>query len=507
MNYFTEGLAPNERALRTNKQMIKNYLGLNYYPETISMWVADMDYQLAPAIKDALNDVVAQQDLGYGLVNEAYRNSLINWYTRRYQVSVQPEWILPSNGTIQAIRNIIRSLTNEGDKVIIQTPVYSPFAGEIKRSKRKVLANKLIKNNLDYSIDLVDFEAKAKEASLFILCNPHNPTGDIWDEETLFKMLAIAKKYDVLVLADEVHSDLLRINTKFVSTLSYHDTSNLIVATAINKSFNLAGLQGTNLIISNPSLRNRLNAYTGMVQVSPFTISAQIAAYNESEDWLESLKVQLDTNFDYLVKFIQDKLPLVKFKIPQATYLAWLDFSAYNLNESALLNLLADEAKVLLEGGSMFNEEGYVRMNLALPLTTLSEALERIHQALIKSDDLYLKLDNLRLKIDKSRNIVELAANNGIGIPAPCLKGKRKGGCCKGCLIEVNGEKAYACNTQPIANLDIKFNRIDLNQERNNNLTNYRKQLQTNTTTSCCNTSSSCDSDTSCSTTTSNCGC
>ncbi len=371
----------NTGAFKTNKDMVQGFLGLNYYDDTISMWVADMDFPCSPHIIDSLKTRCDKMIFGYTGLTDDYYNSIINWYKRRYNSKVEKDWIVYINGTVLAVKHVIHTYTNTGDEIIIQSPVYYPFSGEILEAKRKISDNLLLKDSSNnYSIDYTDFEERCKSAKMFILCNPHNPTGNIWTKEEVQKLINIANKYNVIVFSDEVHSDLIRCNKKFVSSINLENTDNVIVATAINKTFNLAGLQGTNLIIKNDDLRKKLNEHTGSVMMSPFTLEATLAGYNESEEWLEELKVVLDKNFKYINDFIAKNLPKVKFNIPEGTYLAWLDFTAYGISEKELLNRFADEAHIILEGGSLFGEcgTGFIRMNLACPYNVLVETLNRI---------------------------------------------------------------------------------------------------------------------------------
>ncbi len=379
---FTNNVSrENTGAFKTSKEMVEGFLGLNYYEDTISMWVADMDFACSPHIVDRIKVRADKLIFGYTGLTDGYYQSIISWYKRRYDTKIQKEWVVYNNGTVLAIKNAIHTYTNINDEIIIQSPVYFPFSGEILEAKRKISDNFLLKDEFNnYSIDFADFEKKCKTAKMFILCNPHNPTGNIWSKEDVQKLINIANKHDVIVFSDEVHSDLIRTNKTFTSAISLENNENVIVATAINKTFNLAGLQGTNLIIKNESLREKMNEYTGMVMISPFTLEATIAAYNHSEQWLEELKTVLDENFAYLDKFLKDHLPNVKFNVPDGTYLAWLDFSAYQISEDELLKKFADEAHIVLEGGSMFGDcgKGYIRMNLACPKTIIMETLNRI---------------------------------------------------------------------------------------------------------------------------------
>ncbi len=383
MNYdFTSNVSrENTGSTKTNRDTVKNFLGLNYYDDTISMWIADMDFACSPHIIDRLRKRVDKLIFGYTGFTDEYYQSIISWYKRRYHAEIKKDWIVYSNGTVLAIKNIIRAYTNVGDEVIIQSPVYYPFSREILEAKRTISDNTLLKDeNNNYSIDFSDFENRCKTATLFILCNPHNPTGNIWPKEDVQRLIDIASKHNVIVFSDEVHSDLIRTGKTCPSAISLENTENVIVATAVNKTFNLAGTHGTNLVIKNEKLRNKINEYTGKVTMSPFTLEATIAGYNDSEQWLEELKIVLDENFAYLDKFLKEHMPTIKFHVPDGTYLAWLDFSACGIAEKELVTKFADEAHIILEGGSMFGDcgTGFIRMNLACPHHVVVETLNRI---------------------------------------------------------------------------------------------------------------------------------
>lgn len=384
-DFLTSINRENTGAIKSNPVIVKNSLGLNYYDDSISMWVADMDFPCAPEIVNAIKDRADKLVFGYSQLTNEYKDSVINWYKTRHGAEFSYDDIIYCNGTVNAIKHFINAFSNEGDEVIIQSPVYYPFAGQVNGTKRVVSNNCLIKDeNNVYSIDFADFEEKCKTAKLFIYCNPHNPIGKIWSKEESQKLIDIANKYNVLVFSDEVHSDLIRNNEKFASALTLDNSENVVVATAINKTFNLADLQGTNIIIKNEELRAKFEETKGKLTISPFTSTATVAAYNKCAPWLDELKCVLDENFAYMKEFIDNKLPKLKYNIPAGSYLAWIDFSGYNMEEQKFLELLADEAHVILEDGKMFGEngKGFLRMNLALPKSDLVEALNRIYNVL-----------------------------------------------------------------------------------------------------------------------------
>ncbi|MFI3259220.1 MAG: PatB family C-S lyase [Rikenellaceae bacterium] len=374
-------------AIKTSDLAIRHSLGLNTYPDSIAMWVADMDFATAPEIVSALKRRAELATFGYSGFSDEYYSSVISWFARRHSMSFTASEMVYTPGTVWATVAIIRAFTSEGEGVIIQPPVYYPFKRVTIDNKRKIIENHLIcDSDNHYTIDFEDFEAKCADPNnkLFIFCNPHNPIGQIWDTQTTLRLIEICEANDVLFFSDEVHGDLIRREAEFSSTLNIEGKDNIIVATAANKTFNLAGLHITNLIIRNPKLREQLTAYIGEGAISPFSEAATIAAYNECEEWVDQMNEVLDENMRYLGEFIAKRMPKVRYNLPSATYLAWLDFRAYEIEEADLLRLFADKAHVVLERGSMFGEAGYgfIRMNVACPKSLLAEALERMANVL-----------------------------------------------------------------------------------------------------------------------------
>ncbi|WP_305766873.1 MalY/PatB family protein [Candidatus Epulonipiscium viviparus] len=372
-------------ASKVDKSCIKSILNVNCFDDSIPMWVADMDFACAPAILEALHKRVDKAIFGYTSRTADYFDSIIDWYSRRHNMQIDPSWLVFNPGTVIALRNCLRAFTKEGDGVIIQPPVYYPFQAQILETNRTVINNNLIKDdNNHYSIDFEDFEKKCKDPNtkIFIYCNPHNPVGQIWPPADTKRLLDICAKHDVIIFSDEIHCDLIRASATFTSALNIDSTAKLIVATAVTKTFNVAGLQITNLVISDATMRAQLNAYTGKIDISPFASAATIAAYNESENWVLAVNEALDANLDYMDTFIKNKLPRLKFVKPEGTYLTWIDFSDYNIENQTLLEKIANEAHLILESGTMFGQSGtgFIRMNIACPKSIVIEALDRLYK-------------------------------------------------------------------------------------------------------------------------------
>ncbi len=375
-------------SVKNHAKMIKKFFGLNYYEDSISLWVSEMDFRMAPEIQEAIIKRVQKGVLGYTGVTEEYYESVIDWLEYKHSVEVKKEWILPSPGTLHALKNVIRTFTDEGDHIIIQEPVYGQFRMQVEGTKRVVVNNELFLDEEGYSIDFEGFEelTKKDEVKMFILCNPHNPVGNVWTQAEIKRLLDICNENNVIVFADEVHAEIIREGVEFHSTAK-HSYNNLITAFGLGKAFNITGMHITNLIIQDKKLRKRFTKYTGMLGVSPITLEVVIAAYNEARTWLEEVNQVIDSNMAFIDSFLKDNMPQVKFRIPKGSYLVWLDFSAYNIGIKELTERMAD-GKILMESGLAFGEsgEGFIRMMAATPTSRLEEALKRIQKVLESLD-------------------------------------------------------------------------------------------------------------------------
>ncbi|ETI68345.1 MalY/PatB family protein [Neobacillus vireti] len=355
-----------------------------YDEDSIPLFTADMDLPVPQPLIDALHKTVDHKIFGYSIFPEEYYEAIQHWFSRRHNWNIKKEEIIYSPGTVNALNIAVRAFTEPGDGIIIQRPVYPPFTAAIENNRRQVINNALKCDEEGYySIDFEDFEAKAKDkkTKMFILCNPHNPTGRVLNSEELQKLAEICAENDVLIIADEIHGDLIRRNLTFTPIAKSTDKGDhIITCTAINKTFNVAGLHCTNVIIPNPELRKTFIDTMGFQLASPFTISALIAVYNEGEDWLNQLKEYIDGTMEWVVNFLAERMPHVKVRIPEGTYVMWMDFSAYGLSPEEVHDRIYNKANVLLEDGSMFGEEGlqYQRICIPSPRPIIKEAFERI---------------------------------------------------------------------------------------------------------------------------------
>lgn len=352
--------------------------------QTISLFVADMDFQCPQPVLDALHKRVDTMMFGYSTPRTSpdYNEAIQGWFKRRHDWDIADESILYCPGTVEALHIAIRAYTKEGDGVIIQRPVYAPFTSSITDNDRIVVNNALIHNDGYYTVDFDDLEAKAKDPNnkLFILCSPHNPVGRVWKPEELIRMAEICLTNDVILIADEIHGDLVRKGVKHYPLCTLVDDDRLIACTATNKTFNMAGLHCTNVIINNPEMREAFKKKLGFKAPSPFTISAVIAAYNEGEEWLTQVNEYIDGNLNFMQAFLAEQLPQVKFLMPEGTYIGWLDFSDYGLSPDEVHDRIYNRANVCLEDGKLFGDEGlpFQRICVPSPRPLLQQALERI---------------------------------------------------------------------------------------------------------------------------------
>ena len=364
----------------------------NTDPDMIPFSVADMEFLAAPEILDTLREKVEFGVFGYTAPDDSYREAVCRWMERRHRWQIQPEWQIQTSGVVAAIGAAIRAFTQPGDGILIQPPVYPPFRRMIVKNGRTLLENPLKWENGRYVMDFDDLEEKAKKAKLLLLCSPHNPVGRVWTKEELKKVAEICNRHNILVFSDEIHFDFVypgHVHTVY-ATLSEACRENCIVGTAASKSFNLAGLSTSNIIIPNEGLRKqfarqvyleagRLNQYFGM--------AATKAAYEKGAGWLDALLVYLKENESFCRKFLAEHFPEVIVSPLEGTYLLWADFRSFSLDAKSLEQFMTQEAKLFLDEGWIFGAEGegFERINLACPRRYLQKALERLYQAAQKN--------------------------------------------------------------------------------------------------------------------------
>lgn len=352
--------------------------------DTISLFVADMDFPVPEPIIRAMHERVDRRIFGYSnfATSPDYVEAIQGWFRRRHDWLIDEESIIYSSGTVSALHNMVKAYTEPGDGIMIQRPVYFPFTAAIESNNRVVVNNALINNDGYYTIDFDDFEAKAKEPStkMFILCNPHNPVGRVFTAEELTKMAEICVENDVIFIGDEIHGDLIRPDQTHHPILTLVDDPRIISCTAINKTFNTAGLHCSNIIINDQEMRDKFKAIQGFTSPTPFAIVALIAAYNEGEDWLQQVNAYIDDNLKFLDTFLKENMPQVKYVIPEGTYIGWLDFRGYGLTSKEVHDRIYNQANVVLEDGEIFGPEGegFQRICVPTPRPLFKQALERI---------------------------------------------------------------------------------------------------------------------------------
>lgn len=357
----------------------------------LSLWVADMDFPVAQEIKDALIERCNHGIFGYSEVKTPYYEVIAKWYEEKFNWPTKKQWLVKTPGVVAAIANAIRAFTNIGDAVLIQKPVYYPFFLTIEDNQRKVVNNSLVYKNGRYEMDFVDFEEKiiSHKVKLFVLCSPHNPVGRVWNKEELLKIGDICLKHKVIVVADEIHADFVYHGHQHqvFANLKTDYQEITVTCTAPSKTFNIAGLQVSNIFIANENLRKKFKQElkkTANADINVMGLIACQAAYSQGEDWLRQVKIYIAENLEYVKTFLRDNLPQVKLVEPEGTYLLWLDFRELNLTEEELEDLIINKAKLWLDGGTMFGTEGvgFQRINIACPQKILIQAFTQLKEAL-----------------------------------------------------------------------------------------------------------------------------
>lgn len=355
--------------------------------KVLPLWVADMDFHVAPAITEALQKRIEHGIFGYVHIPDSYYESVIDWFKRRHQWTVSKDWIIYTTGVVPAISAIIKSMTSQGDKVLIQTPVYNCFFSSIKNNECEIVENELRYHNNEYTIDFDDLENKTADdkVKVMILCNPHNPAGRVWTVDELKRIGEICIRNNVFVIADEIHCELVYKKYHYTpfASISKEFLFHSATCTSPSKAFNIAGLQIANIIVADDSIRRKIDKAININEVcdvNPFGVVALQAAYNDSEEWLDQLIDYLHGNYEYLKRFFMTRLPQFPVLTLEGTYLVWINCSVLQRNSSSIVKELLDDYYVWLNSGEMYGSAGkdFVRVNIACPRSTLVEALDRI---------------------------------------------------------------------------------------------------------------------------------
>lgn len=375
---------------RENSGSVKWDLREKYHEQDIiPMWLADMDFKSPEGIINALVERSEHGIFGYTLVGESYKSAVLEWMKKRNEWFIDENWITTTPGLVAALGIALRAFSEPGDKIVIQPPVYYPFKKMISINKRVAAENRLLYKDGKYSMNFDRLEGILRDGvSMIVLCSPHNPVGRVWRRDELRQLADLCLKYDTLIISDEIHSDLLMPGYKHtvMAALSDEIADKTVTFTAASKTFNLAGLACSNVIISNAGLRKAFRQVIESLSIGTpniFGLVATEAAYRTGEKWLEELCGYIKTNYDFLAYFFKDRLQRIKVTPMEGTYLAWLDFNDFSLSDEMLTDTLIKEARVWLDNGPQFGKggEGFQRLNLACPGKVLEKALFRIEKA------------------------------------------------------------------------------------------------------------------------------
>ncbi|MFJ7971581.1 MalY/PatB family protein [Psychrobacillus sp. NPDC096389] len=368
--------------------MLDQIYSLEDSSDVLSMWIADMDFAIAPVIRDAIHKRMEHPIFGYAVTPDEAKSALTNWLLNKHQLTINNEWILFRQGVIPAMAEAVEAFTELGDKVLIHTPVYPPFTSIPQNLGREVITCRLSEKNNAYEVDFNVFEECLQQGiKVFILCNPHNPGGKVWSKKDLQQMAALCKQYDVLILSDEIHSDLTYKPFKHTPLLNAaEDASNIITFFAPTKTFNIAGIQAAATIVPDEEKRKVLEHFStkrGAMGLNIFALTALQAAYEEGEPWLEELMEVLSSNMDYAVEHLSkiDGIQVVK---PEGTYLLWINYRDTGLSEQDIMERLLTKGKLALEPGTKYGQaaDGFLRMNCACPFETIQDGVARFAKAL-----------------------------------------------------------------------------------------------------------------------------
>jgi cystathionine beta-lyase len=357
----------------------------------LPMWVADMDFRCPPTVIEALVARAEQGIFGYSFPTSSYYEAVISWIVRRHAWTVDRDWILLTPGIVPALNMLVQTYIGPGEKVLIQRPVYYPFFWAIANNGGEVVSNSLVYEDGRYRMNFDDLAQKAADPAvkMAILCNPHNPVGRVWTPDELTQFGKICMENDVLVVSDEAHCDLIYKDYSFTSFAKINDTflQNNIICMAASKTFNLAGLQTSNIIIPDEKLRERFAktiARNGVFLMNAFGIVAAEAGYNHGEAWLEAVMDYVEDNYRFMKAYLAEHLSQLEIIHPEGTYLVWVDCRGLGMDPVARKEMMMEQARVNLDEGELFGleGEGFERFNIACPRSTLKHVLDRIKAAI-----------------------------------------------------------------------------------------------------------------------------
>ena len=357
--------------------------------DLLPMWVADMDFKTPPFIVEVMKKRMECEVFGYTVKPESWYEAIISWQKRRHKWTITKEMISFVPGVVPALAMAVQAFTQRGEKVMIQQPVYNPFAQVIRNNHRELVNCPLELKDGQYHINFKLFEKKIKGCKLFLFCHPHNPGGRVWTREELEKVATICAQNNVIIVADEIHADLTLLPYEHIpfASVSEEAKQNSVVFASPSKAFNMAGLATSYAVIANPTLRRRFESYVEGNELAGgnvFAFNTVVAAYNKGEEWLQQMLTYVQGNIDEVVSYIKENIPQLKVIIPQASYLVFIDFSALQLNQKDIVALCTNRAHLALNDGSIYGEEGngYMRINLACPRSVVRQALAQLKNAI-----------------------------------------------------------------------------------------------------------------------------
>ncbi|ACU91652.1 aminotransferase class I and II [Capnocytophaga ochracea DSM 7271] len=357
--------------------------------DLLPMWVADMDFKTPPFIVEVMKKRMECEVFGYTAKPESWYEAIISWQKRRHKWTITKEMISFVPGVVPALAMAVQAFTQRGEKVMIQQPVYNPFAQVIRNNHRELVNCPLELKDGQYYINFKLFEKKIKGCKLFLFCHPHNPGGRVWTREELEKVATICAQNNVIIVADEIHADLTLLPYEHIpfASVSEEAKQNSVVFASPSKAFNMAGLATSYAVIANPTLRRRFESYVEGNELAAgnvFAFNTVVAAYNKGEEWLQQMLTYVQGNIDEVVSYIKENIPQLKVIIPQASYLVFIDFSALQLNQKDIVALCTNRAHLALNDGSIYGEEGngYMRINLACPRSVVRQALAQLKDAI-----------------------------------------------------------------------------------------------------------------------------
>lgn len=358
----------------------------------LPMWVADMDFETAPEIIEALKQRVEHGIFGYNIVPDEFFESIQTWWLKRHNYYLEKEWMLFCTGVVPAISSLVRKMTSVGENILIQAPVYNIFYNSILNNGRHVLSSDLIYDGHEYTIDFEDLEKKLAlpQTTMMILCNPHNPIGKIWSQETLKRIGDLCARHHVLVVSDEIHCDIIAPGREYIpfASVSKTNLNNSITCIAPTKAFNLAGLQSACIVVENEVIRQKVNRGINTDEVAEpnsFAITAAMSAFNYGEKWLDELNIYIQNNKQIACQYIEENLPMLHVVYSEATYLLWIDCSKVTDDSVELVEAIKKKTGLYLSDGYEYGENGkaFVRMNVACPQMRLMDGLKRLREGVI----------------------------------------------------------------------------------------------------------------------------